>query len=299
MDRARCILHESRMDSAAAHAIPTFDLYGERACLPDILHCETIAKRSVLHEWNIRPHRHERLHQFILASAGAADLMLDGGTIPLSLPSVVNLPPRTVHGFAFAPRTQGFVLTVPAELVEPTVAVLPVLAAPRTGPADAGLATLFAEAAREHAGRSPARGPNLAAFAALIAGRTAAQLADGPASARRGSALVRRFEALLEAHFRDQWRVSHYAAALGVSAQHLSRACRSATGLPASRLITARAMREGRRLLAYTPRSVVSIAEDLGFVDPAYFTRVFTRQTGLTPTAFRARAAAPPRRRSR
>jgi AraC family transcriptional activator of pobA len=35
---------------------------------------------------------------------------------------------------------------------------------------------------------------------------------------------------------------------------------------------------------------VKDIAEALGFSDPAYFTRFFKRQTGLSPAAFRTRA---------
>ena len=48
-------------------------------------------------------------------------------------------------------------------------------------------------------------------------------------------------------------------------------------------------MLEARRLLAYTAFSVAEIAFQLGF-DPAYFSRAFTRQEGLSPAAFRRRA---------
>ena len=48
-------------------------------------------------------------------------------------------------------------------------------------------------------------------------------------------------------------------------------------------------MLEARRLLAYTAFSVAEIAFQLGF-DPAYYSRAFTRQEGLSPAAFRRRA---------
>ncbi|MEQ1597626.1 MAG: hypothetical protein ABL985_21300 [Casimicrobium sp.] len=35
----------------AATAIQTFSLFGESTHLPDVLHCETIAARSALHDW--------------------------------------------------------------------------------------------------------------------------------------------------------------------------------------------------------------------------------------------------------
>jgi AraC family transcriptional activator of pobA len=292
MDAAGGVLHISSMLVPAAATIPTFGLYGERAHLPDVCHVETIATRSALHGWDIKPHRHDRLHQFVLVTAGEALLTLDGRRALLAPPAVVNLPPRTVHGFRFAPDTDGFVLTAPDELVATLLEALPVLAEARVVAAD-GLPVIFAEAAREHADASPARPSNLAALVTLIAGRTAAAMTASADAVPAVSPLVRRFEALLEAHFREHWRVRDYAAAVGVTAPHLSRACRAATGLSASRLVAARLAREARRLLAYTPHPVSRVAEDLGFVDPAYFTRFFTREAGTTPTAFRARTAAP------
>ena len=51
-------------------------------------------------------------------------------------------------------------------------------------------------------------------------------------------------------------------------------------------------MREARRNLAYTHLGVATIAYTLGYADPAYFTRAFTRDVGLSPRAFRAQVAA-------
>ena len=39
-----------------------------------------------------------------------------------------------------------------------------------------------------------------------------------------------------------------------------------------------------------SPRDVKQIAADLGFEDEAYFGRLFRKQTGSTPSAFRAMA---------
>ena len=51
-------------------------------------------------------------------------------------------------------------------------------------------------------------------------------------------------------------------------------------------------MREARRNLAYTHLGVATIAYTLSYADPAYFTRAFTRDAGLSPRAFRAQVAA-------
>ena len=82
--------------------------------------------------------------------------------------------------------------------------------------------------------------------------------------------------------------MSQYAIALSVSPTHLSRLTRAANGVSALRMIEARMMREARRNLAYTNLSISTIAYTLGFADPAYFSRVFSRDAGVSPKAFRS-----------
>ena len=51
-------MHFSNIDG-----IRSYSLFGESQHLPDVLHCETIAERSALHDWELAPHRHTRLHR--------------------------------------------------------------------------------------------------------------------------------------------------------------------------------------------------------------------------------------------
>ena len=83
--------------------------------------------------------------------------------------------------------------------------------------------------------------------------------------------------------------MSDYARNLAVTPTHLSRVTRAATGLSASRLIEERIIREARRNLVYTNLPISTIAYELGYDDPAYFSRVFSRATGMSPRAFRTR----------
>lgn len=115
--------------------------------------------------------------------------------------------------------------------------------------------------------------------------------------------LVQRFRALLELHFRRHPPLSFYAHSLRVSPDHLSRACRAVAGVSALAMVQQRLLLEARRLLGYTGQPVADIAAALGFDDAGYFSRVFTRQQGLSPTAYRAalvqglvEAAAPPQK---
>jgi AraC-like DNA-binding protein len=103
--------------------------------------------------------------------------------------------------------------------------------------------------------------------------------------------LVDRFRDQIDAHFRSHLTVADYARALGLTPGHLNARCRARLGRSAGHLIRDRVVLEARRCLLYTDARVAAVAEDLGFADPSYFTRFFTRETGLSPSAFRHRRA--------
>jgi AraC family transcriptional regulator, transcriptional activator of pobA len=275
--------------------IRSYGLFGETANLPDPLHIETIAARSALHDWELAPHRHVRLHQLLLLRSGSGTLHLEGEALPLAAMSLVNVPPGAVHAFAFERGTQGWVATLADDLIEQ---LLPPAGEERRAlsqggvyAADEALPLLMAQIAAEFGAAAPSRALALQGLCTVLlaeAARAVARAAPPPRDAP-GSALLRRFEALVDARLLDHPSVADCARALAVTPTHLSRVLRAAAGQPASRLIEARLMREARRQLAYTSLPVSTIAYTLGFADPAYFSRAFSRVEGLSPRAFRER----------
>ena len=283
------------MSRAPAPPIPNFNLFGEAEDLPDVVHCETIGARSRLHDWELRVHRHARLHQLLLLQEGGGLVTLDGQRHPLPPGSLVNVPVGVVHGFTFAPETHGFVVTFAAEMLDQSLhageGLREILAKPAILQAEADIPPAMAAIFGAYDGRDFARAQILRSLAGLLLGQTARALAQRGAMAGTNASpeLLTRFETLIDAHYLQHWSVSDYARSLAVSAAHLSRVTRAATGRPASALIEDRLIREARRNLVYTNLSVSRIAYALGYEDPAYFTRVFTRATGLSPRAFRQR----------
>ena len=293
-------LYDSNMgEPAAAGGIHTYSLFGESARLPDVLHCETIAARWVRHDWELAPHRHDRLHQLLLVLQGGGLAQLDGLRLPLQANRLVNVPCGDVHAFSFLPGTKGWVATLPDELVDELLRRTPgaraQLSRASVLEASTTVRRTMAQLAAEHGAvdshPADARTLVLRGLAGTLLGLAAK--AVGGALPSPGtlseSNLLRRFESLLEQHFRARWTVSAYAAALAVSPTHLSRVVRGAGGGSAARLIDARVMREARRLLAYTPLRIVRIADELGFVDAAHFSRAFSRAEGCSPRRFRER----------
>ena len=283
----------------AATAIQTFSLFGESGHLPDVLHCETIAARSALHDWELSPHRHGQLHQLLLLTAGGGAVQLEGKRVELAPLALVNIAAGDVHAFSFQRGTQGWVTTLADELLGEILAqagdVRRALGQSFVINANAGIRDVVATIADEFNGRSTARALILRGLASMLTGLVARTAADAEVVPRYlpDSNLFRRFEALLEKQYLKHWTVSDYARALAVSPTHLSRVTRAATGRAASDLIDERIVREARRNLAYTQLQIATIADTLGFNDAAYFSRVFTRVTGVSPRLFRAQLFAP------
>lgn len=294
MEGSVLVLYNSNMRTALSRsAIQVYNLFGEQRDLPDVVHCETIAARSVLHNWKLAVHRHARLHQVLLIERGSGEATLDGRTFPLKSMNMVNVPVGDVHGYSFVPGTQGWVLTIAAEVLDETLLSAEGL---RAALAQAGvlrstreIRALMQQIFAEHAARHFARAHVLRALSAALIGLVAREIAG-----QRGtpgavdSELFRRFEALIEQHHLKRWTVADYAQALSVTPTHLNRLTRASTGDTASHLIRNRLIREARRNLVYTNLPVSMIAYALGFDDPAYFSRVYAAATGLSPSAFRA-----------
>lgn len=278
-------------------SIQSYSLFGESTHLPDVMHCETIADRSALHDWELSPHRHARLHQVLLVQCGSGTLSLDGAVSALAPGSVVNVPPGHVHAFRFEKGTTGWVATFADELLEEILVrvgdVRADLGRACVVQADASIHRVMEQIWQEFSGSSKARALVLRGLSGALLGWMARAMgADAaPVANLAESNLVQRFRGLIDEHFLAHWRVADYARALAVSPTHLSRLTRAATGNSAMRLIEARTIREARRQLAYTNLSITTIAYALGYADPAYFTRVFRRDAGVSPRDFRAQLA--------
>jgi len=301
MDALHKFMYNSNMtqpDIRTRSQIESYNLFGEMGELPDVVHCETIQTRSQIHNWEFKPHRHARLHQVLLLDSGGGHAQLDTRACPLVAGSLINVPAGSVHAFVFAENTTGWVVTLSSELLDEVLredeGLRPVLLRPAATRRDAHHRYLVGQIFHEHAARTFARAHVLRSLSALLLGHLARalQTLDQSHTAQTGDPLQIRFEKLLDKNFDQHWSVSNYARRLSVSATHLSRVTRQASGLSASRIIEDRVIREARRHLVFTNLGISEIAYLLGYNDPAYFSRVFSRATGMSPKVFRSHAEA-------
>ncbi len=76
---------------------------------------------------------------------------------------------------------------------------------------------------------------------------------------------------------------------LNASADYLSRIFKKEMGMQLWDYVNAYRLSEAKNMLLETGRSIKDISFSTGFSDPAYFTRLFHRMYGLSPSSYRSR----------
>jgi AraC family transcriptional activator of pobA len=98
---------------------------------------------------------------------------------------------------------------------------------------------------------------------------------------------VRTILNLVEQHYRQEKEVSFYAKTLNLSVRRTNEIMVENTGLTVKQLIINRTITEAKRSVGFSTHSFKEIAYELGFQDPAYFSKFFKQKTGCTPEEFK------------
>ncbi|WP_196893510.1 helix-turn-helix domain-containing protein [Aureivirga marina] len=99
--------------------------------------------------------------------------------------------------------------------------------------------------------------------------------------------LFKDFSLLVEQNFRNLHSVTEYANRLGLSPKSITKHFQKLGTTTPSDYIKNRIVLEAKRQLLYSDATIKHIAFDLGFNDPAYFSRFFTKAVGKSPVQFR------------
>jgi AraC family transcriptional activator of pobA len=285
--------------------VPRFFLYGEPPRDPDerFVHVETIADRSRLYEWHIRPHGHRGLHQVLVIFSGGGEMQAETQRRPFVAPALLTVPAGVVHGFTFLPETEGYVITFAEALFSELARQEPAFRSLFTAASCASLAGDAAEEReladalprlkRELAWRAPASTAAITArlTTVLVSAVRALHQPEATLSAAGNvrAALVARFREKMEAHLRMGLTITQYAKALSVTPAQLRAACLEVTGKPPVRVLEERILLEAKRTLTYTNMTIAETGYHMGFSDPAYFSRFFAKRAGESAAAFRKR----------
>lgn len=109
--------------------------------------------------------------------------------------------------------------------------------------------------------------------------------------ARQEIEFIRQFSQLVEWNFTTKHTVAEYADLLNITPKLLNKRITKFSRDTPNDLIKQRIILEAQRMLAHTSLSVKEIGYKLGYEDPSYFIRMFSKQANASPQQFRKQYA--------
>ncbi len=299
------------MEVSLIQAIPDINIgrvYNLRDPECDI-HYETFGRLADFFGRNLPMHRHCSFFQIHLLVRGGVHLNLDGKVYSGVAPLLYFTPPSVPHSFYAEEGTEGHVLTIRQDIVRGWVQSMPGQW-PDSLLRHAVYLQMGAEREdqlAEYANILTIAGLLKQEFFGVVKGHFAAVLSlaqclfislsrlllanesSDTVNAERGEdmRLFLKFCDLVEMHFRNHLTLPEYATQLMLTEARLNDICRRMVNQPSKELVHERLLQEARRLLRFSAVSINEISYQLGFVDPAYFSRFFTKRVGVPPSKFR------------
>lgn len=283
--------------------LSNFFLYGEapKSADSDFVHFESLSIRSKPSDWIIDPHKHADLHHIIAISEGSGQIRFESAICQFEGAQVIIVPAGCVHGFEWQPHIQGMIMTISEvhlrHLASRHRDVSSLFDEPLNLAASQEnvdeMLSLMNKAERELGWDGFAQSAAIegCVLSLLASGSRLRSLAQKQSHIPTGRDLdlIARLRGLVEQRFRRREPIASYAKELGVSLTTLRDAC-ARHGQSPTQMRDQRAIVEAQRLLSYSANPIAVIGAKIGFEDPAYFSRFFTRHCGQSPARWRQSA---------
>ena len=278
-------------------------LYGDNNLhdLDNFVHYELLATRSKLYNWEINEHLHTDLFQIFIISAGKGILIQDNNKIELEAPCILLIPTNTFHGFEFQLDIIGEVLTVSDQFIETIFATTPLIVLELNKVKQysftltnhdslTDLLFLKNKIVKEIAENNQYKQLCLQSLFQLFFIELYNQNTfenEKKATNNRTLTYFNAFQKRIKKTLPETKLIKEYADDLRITPVHLNRICNLLVQKSALQVVHDYSITEAKKYLIYTSHSISEISYLLNFKDPAYFSRLFKKQTGLSPNQYR------------
>ncbi|MXV49640.1 helix-turn-helix domain-containing protein [Pedobacter sp. HMF7647] len=241
--------------------------------------------------------RDER-YLFYLLENGNASLMLDFQQVSISAPSICYIFPGQIYSRLMEEKGSGWLIAVEAYLIPREYRMVfdsqfslnqPFCLSDNLISQCNRLLNLLKEKTAESPESPFFQGVVHSILHAFlgIAASCFNQPINGALTAKRPKELALQFKHLLLEKVKTLKSPAAYAAILNVSESYLNESLKKATGYSVSYWIQYHVLLEAKRLLYYSSLNVKEIANELGYDDHTYFSKLFKKSEGTTPLTFR------------
>ena len=241
------------------------------------------------------PHRHDH-EELIIVTQGNPTHFVDFTAKPIEPPVIIYVAQGKVHSFIPDLETRGWVIRYTNEFI------------PQSGfnfysgfldevnyKLDETFCSTTINDLCEIMVRENAQEPVdfniirhlLLAVLSKLESATKTQFLDEKVSGNSQLISFNNFLKILEYNYKRQAGVDFYADKLNMSSRNLNLISQVVFGKSITDIIETRKLLEARQLLLASDKTVSEIGYELGYNEKSYFTRVFHKKTGTTPTEFR------------
>lgn len=242
-------------------------------------------------------HRHNT-HTFHLLEKGTVHLEVDFQHYTMESSSVIYIHPDQVHRTTAADQVSVISLAMTNEnlnpeylkLLEDLVPAKPLTLAFETGALIDEAVSLCLNVSKRKVDKlhhSLLKNACNALVALILS--TYLEQTKSTSMLSRFDLVTKAFKEQLERNYVTDKRPADYAQKLALSTAYLNECVKNTTGHSVSYHIQQRIVLEAKRLLCHSDQSVKEIAALLGYDDYPYFSRSFTKATGMTALTFRTK----------
>ncbi|MEK6548319.1 MAG: helix-turn-helix domain-containing protein [Bacteroidota bacterium] len=265
----------------------------------NFIQVEPLALRSKRYHWEIEEHVHIDLFQLFWIQSGKGVLVANKKRFPFQGPCVISIPTETTHGFQFQPNIKGDVFSLSQDYIDRTLQEHPALLERChelryiSAQNDAYFAAMdfvraqfIKEWEDENAQKTTVIKSLFILWMSYLYRLEKKEDIIQKTSEDRSLLHFQGFKKLIRTSYLENKSIQAYAAALNISAVHLNRICRELSHQSAHELVEEHLVSEAKNYLLNTSYSISEIAYLLNFKDPAYFSRLFKKATGVSPKEF-------------
>jgi AraC family transcriptional activator of pobA len=279
--------------------IDNYSLYGEPYQEVDLnfLHLETIMARSAPVLGNIKPHYHKDLNHIFIVSEGGGQISIDGEKSTFQAGNIFLIPSTRVHSFAFDNGSDGYVLTIANEYLLSIgqfikgLDIFDNFSILNTNNENRQYNQILSHIKNiEHGFETPSIAKNInitGNLISIIAIISELRKISNANESYIKQDIISRFRVAIDNNFRENLGLQDYLKIIRASEMQLRYACRQTREKSPMQWVLNRRILEAKRLLIYSDLSIQQIGFTSGFDDPAYFSRMFKKETTHSPMQYR------------
>jgi len=278
-------------------------LYGESTYQPmlEFIHVEPLEARSKMYNWEIQEHLHTDLLQFFFIKKGKGILISEKSEINLEGPCLIFIPANTLHGFSFYDLVEGDVITFAESIFLESFKQNQIILSEFNHLKNVNFLNIASNyneieifknlIIKEISEENPEKRLYVNSLFKLLILAAFRQIKEShsPISETENKTLYyfKEFQKLIKIGYSETKTVYEYAQDIGISTMHLNRVCKSVMNQSPIQIIQNYLVIQAKKYLLNTSYTISEISYFLNFNDPAYFTRMFKKNVGVSPSDFR------------